>query len=195
MKSMNSTVCILYGLGEGPVIGKELIQKLEERGFEIITDASQATYIIAHSGGMLYVPQTYRAKLFLFTGVINKVYGSVVFTQYKKVQQDFIHAIRFKNHWYWLKKSFWNAFYLLREIKRTLYMWNFAHSDKPFIPTIQNAKVIIVTYKDDPWSDSLSKKELEKFPKYELIKHTGLHDDLWTNPDYYIKLLKTTKID
>lgn len=191
---MNGSVCVLYGLGEGTAIGKELISKLQKNGFEITNDASRADYIIAHSGGMLYIPKIYRAKVFLLIGVNNKIDGSVILTQYRKIKQDFVHAISSKRHWYWLKKSFWNLFYLLREINKTLHMWQIAHGEESFIPSIENAKVTVVNYKDDPWSGSLLKKDLEKFPRYELITRTGLHDDLWINPEFYINLLQTSNM-
>ena len=191
---MNGSVCILYGLGEGEAIGKELIDKLQKNGFEITTDASQADYIIAHSGGMLFIPKTFRAKIFLLIGVNNKIDGSVTLTQYRKVRQDFVYAISSKSHLLWLKKSCWNLFYLIQEINKTLHMWQIAHSGELFIPNIKNAKVIVVNYKDDPWSGSLLKKDLEKFSDYELITHTGLHDDLWYNPDFYINLLQSSKM-
>ena len=162
---------------------------LRQHGFTITKDASQADYIIAHSGGIIFIPKQHKAKVMLLVGVNDKIDGPWLHTQYRKVKQDFVHALRAKRHWYWLKKSCWNTFYIIGKLKRSVYMLRFAHENENFIPEIKNAKVIVIHYKDDPWSDSLSKKDLVKFPQYQLITHTGLHDDLWMNPEYYIKLL------
>ena len=71
-------------------------------------------------------------------------------------------------------------------------MWNIGKKGGPLLPDIKNAKVLIINYKDDPWSGSLTKKDLEKFPTYELITHPGLHDDIWHNPEFYINLLQSS---
>jgi hypothetical protein len=188
---MRKSVCILYGFGEGEAIGRRFVSRLKGNGFEITKDASQADIIIAHSGGILDIPLIYKAKTFLLVGVNDKIDGPIIQTQIKKVKQDFVYAIRSKQHLIWLRKSFWNTYYILSEIKRTRQMLQIGRKGGPFIPHLKNAEVIVINYKDDPWSDSLTKKDLEKFPHYKLITHSGLHDDLWQNPDYYISWLKS----
>lgn len=187
---MKKTVAVLYGLGEGSQIGRGLVLSLRKKEFEVIKDAAQADCIIAHSGGILFLPEKYKAKLFLFTGVTTAFEDSVFTLQYRKLKLDFAHAVEKRIIFPWMIKTFWNICYLLGTLSRTRHMFRVAHGDEPLIPTIIDAKVIVVSYKGDPWSGENFEKDKAAYPHYEFILHPGVHDDIWIHPEYYVKLLQ-----
>lgn len=185
------TVAIIYGFGEGPKIGTKLIHALEDEGYRVIDDPSIADYVIVHSGGVFFLPETYRAKKFLFVGVTHTFEGKMRNFQWKKLKRDFSYAKRNKLLYAWSKKTFWNAIYIVKHSKKNLRIWEIAESRKPLLPILKNTQVLIISYEHDPWSGNITKADIEGLWNYELLTLDGVHDDLWYYPAYYVRLLKS----
>src|SRR5690349_1106305 len=109
-------VAIIYGWSEGPWHGKKLRQEISNAGFEIIKQPEKADIIIAHSGGCFMLPQQSRAHLVLLVGLPYWPGKHPVRSLRQKIKDET------KNGW-WLKKTYFNAYYFLTRPRRWFMMW------------------------------------------------------------------------
>ncbi len=183
------SVAILYGLAEGPRVSKRLTELLRKHDFSITTDVQNADVIIAHSGGVYFVPKKSKAKTVLLVGASMGFEGSLLLLQSRKIKIDFLYCLKTNHYHYWFYKSFWNAIYLLTKQQYNWAMHKHALVNKTLLPEILVPKVFVITYDDDPWSGNIKKTEMQKFPHYTYIRKVGVHDDLWINPEKYLEYL------
>jgi hypothetical protein len=186
---MNKTVAILYGFAEGPQIGGKLIKVLRQRGYEVTTDSVNADYIIAHSGGIYFVPSDHKAKLILLDAPSIGDGNTWKNIQWRKAKIDFFHAKKTNKLLHWFYKIFCNVTYFFLRINIQIKMLRLYLNHNHNLPTIKGSEVIVIAHKNDPWSSEISQSVLNSHKNYKLITHIGVHDDLWLNPDFYIDLL------
>lgn len=184
---MKKSVAILYRLAEGARVSKRLTELLRRHNFIITTDVQNADIIIAHSDGVYFVPKKSKVKKVLLVGASLGFKRGIFQIQSRKVKLDFKYAVKTKQKAYWGSKSVWNAFYLLTQIPYALAMKKHAFEYKTLLPEIESAEVFVITYKNDPWSGDTNADEKQRFPYYKYIMINGVHDDLWFNPEKYLK--------
>jgi hypothetical protein len=183
-KPNNPTVAIIYGLSEGPLIGRQMRQALKAANFQV-TNAQNADIIIAHSGGCFTIPKNYRASLIILVGVpfwpgkgiLRSTIDSIL--PFKQNRQN--HSIP-----NWLAIISWHALYSFRLI-HNLKIWRDRRPGR-----LWRIKTRLVLVRND--YDAYCTPELSALPfqtkPVATIKLLGNHDNLWRNPKPYIDILK-----
>jgi hypothetical protein len=181
-------VAILYGTNEGPALTWRLRPVLQANGYELTEDMTKAEYILTHSGGVLLLPRDLSDKTVL-VGVPSTGYsGSLAGAMVTKVTQDIVYSLQHKQMAFWLRKTAINLFYAFN-IARTfkLYLLNKRLVDS--LPACEAKNVAVLVQTKDPWSQDLSPNAVTSHPTYIFATIAGHHDDLWSHPEPYIKLL------
>lgn len=188
---MKNTVAILYGFAEGQKIGEHLTKVLTQDTFILTKDSINASVIIAHSGGIFLVPQNTKAQTLIFVAPsIGDV--SLLGTQLHKTWIEFHNALTTKRLLQFYKRSLWNCVYLAtRNAYHSQMMRAYKMLGKK-LPNFQTKNVFVITNNKDPWSKQLTQDQKKNYPSYTFITMDGTHDDLWINPENYIKLLGHT---
>jgi hypothetical protein len=185
------TVCILYGLAEGPAHSRILRQLLEHIGFRITKNAYEADILLAHSGGYFLIPANNHDKLILLIGPCNGYRGRSMFlTQIKKVLVDLDYSVKHRLFMLWLYKSFWHAIYLAYKQRTNSVMYRGSRRLGKVLPKLNPKLLSVILYRNDPWSWHGNRDELLKLEQACLISHSGLHDDLWMHPEQYVAILQ-----
>ncbi|HEX8762329.1 MAG TPA: hypothetical protein VF733_01075 [Candidatus Saccharimonadales bacterium] len=184
------TVAILYGTGEGKKIGKRLCRSLAARGFVCTDNPVTADAIIAHSGGTLLLPPQTAAKAILIVGPITGFRGSLLGTTVKKVRQDWQQARASKSTAHFLRKSMYNARYLLTRPAHHGRMLRGLASGRKLLPSLTTPNVGVIALRNDPWSGFLAELAPHDRHSYTFLHYNKLHDDLWENPHDYITVLE-----
>ena len=166
---MNKTIAILYGLGEGEHIRRKLIKLLNKNGFDISNNPESADYIIAHSGGVFFIPEKNNAKICLLTAPSLSTNSSMLKMQISKAAKDFDHAKSQKMLFAWYKKSIINLYYLLKNIPYEFKMFQLYKHYKNNLKITNTPKVIVVTYSKDDWANSITNDIKTRFSKYVLL--------------------------
>lgn len=185
------SVCILYGLAEGPRISKRLREALAQKGFDVIDNAKQADILIVHSGGYHLIPPNAAGKTILLAGPSNGFRGNSQFvTQLHKVLVDVGWCYKHARLGWWMYKSFWNLIYLFGEPRQHLAMLRGWRRFGKALPNFRAKRLGIVLYRGDPWSWYLDKAGLLQNQNTCLLSHPGIHDDLWMHPNEYLSVLQ-----
>ncbi len=192
MNPSQPAICILYGFAEGPAISKQLCAKLQAAGYALTNQAEQADIIIAHSGGLLALPPNLANKLVLLIAPShNRRYRSLFITELDKVFRDLTHHLRTHQIRIWTHRFIWSIVYLLSHPIQGFRMWlSHRQRDQP-LPSLNARKVIIVSYRNDPWSSRLRPEDTYIHPNYRYITLDSIHDDLWLNPNTYIQIIRS----
>ena len=176
------SVCILYGVCEGPRIASRLIRALTTAGFGMTRNAAEADIIIAHSGGCFALPQTHRATMVLLVGLPCWPGKSTL----KSTQQKIWLDMRSSSHdpARWLLKTFWNS----------IYFWNMRNNYAMFRGQRRQAHrsiahAVLVRNKDDvTCTPNHAHFRFKHSPP--LVSLPGQHDDIWLHPKSYINLIR-----
>lgn len=187
--SSNKKIGILYGFSEGPLIALNLINTLERAGFVVIKDVAKADIIIAHSGGCYMLPSNMQAKLVMLNGLPYQSSNNLALSLLRKIRHDFMYFFATKNLTAWIHKTVLNGYYFFRHL---LY-WSkmLARYKTKNLPTGDNqTKVICVVNEFDAFSTVQSIKQLSQSQGWQYRTAQGQHDDIWHNPDIYVKLIE-----
>ncbi len=109
------TLAILYGLFEGPLIGKRFIDECKRRGYDVIDDASKADVIVAHSGGWLFLPPNNQATRIVLIDVSHKSHRSIVRKFAGRMAYDFRHVVPSRLFFVWLTLRGLNIWYFITQ--------------------------------------------------------------------------------
>lgn len=177
------SVCILYGVCEGPRTGQRLRQALENRGFELINDPARADLIMTHSGGSLLLPEKVQAQQIIQVGPYWPTTPWVVATARKLIGDLRTHhaegEVRF-----WIRKSFWNFVYLWK-ISTLIRMLRGIQQGRQW----QHGKITtIVRPRFDSYCSPDYRPRFGDAPSF--ISLAGSHDDIWRDPRPYLALIK-----
>lgn len=193
--TVKRSFAILYGFGEGSWHGRGLQRELLATGFVIADTPEVADVIIAHSGGMYSLPVNLASKtIVLIAPSCGSAGKTWLRTQSKKVWLDMRFFAREGILTKWIQKSFWNAFYLVRQSPRLPYLWRTHRSHTAGLRAM-DTKTIVVTFRDDPWSGYMTTHEIEKHIDYTFIGVDAVHDDIWLRPAVYANLAYTATTD
>lgn len=80
-------------------------------------------------------------------------------------------------------------FYLITNLNRSIMMAVATIRGLDKLPSLKATSIVVITYDGDPWSGYIPEPEITRHPNYHFIKRTGIHDDIWLNPDPYIALI------
>ena len=180
------SVCILYGLGEGPRTSKRFRKALSDKGYTVVTNPAEASLIVAHSGGYLLLPPGVQAKRILNIGPYwwpNKSW----FACARRNAVDTLRAYsRHGELSFWIGKNLWSLVYLWR-IPANWRMfqgirqgngWQHGHITavaRPRFDAFCTPNPGLMRFTSDPAFVSLP----------------GYHDDCWRDPEPYIALLQS----
>jgi hypothetical protein len=185
------TVAIIHGFAEGPAISKLFRQTLTESGFKLVDDPKEAQIIVAHSGGLFLLPENLHDKIILLSAPsIGYLGNSLLRPGLQKIWYDFRFAGREGAMGKWFIKSFFNSVYIISNPRKVRTMWRGVKTSGAALPAHQARSVLVIGHKGDPWSGHISAHEIAKHTTYGFMSHTGIHDDLWSNPQEYISVIQ-----
>lgn len=182
---MMQSVCIIYGLNEGPAMGRQLSQCFRDAGFSITTDPSQADIIFAHSGGCFLIPPVNTASKIVLVGLPYWPGRPWLMATILKVGREVKLYIREGRIGYWAVKwlcHLWYAFFLEPAIRMKQNM-------KLTGPWNGKQPQFIIRNRHDMYSFPVLHKVAWGGPR-TFISLPGEHDDCWDNPKVYADLLR-----
>lgn len=182
---MSERVCIVYGLNEGPTMGKPLVSVCEKAGFEIVDNPAEADLIFAHSGGCLLIPPDNRAKAIVMVGLPFWPGRPWIVSTLVKIWREgrsYHHNHRLKQ---WLIK--WTHHF--RYAAGLKSGWRMAVNrafDKPW--NADRHEIILRNHYDAYCTPNVHRLPFNG-PR-TFISLPGGHDDCWDNPKPYLRLLQ-----
>jgi hypothetical protein len=183
---MSKQVCIIYGLNEGPAMGRKLARAFERAGFTMITDAASADIVFAHSGGCFLIPPQNRAQLVILVGVAYWPHRPWLLATFRKVQMEIVlyftqHRLReWGRKWLYHLRYAFNLQAALRMARNQplTRSWNSVQPQ------------IIVRNQDDVYCSPDICSAAFRGPR-SFVALPGQHDDCWDNPEPYIRLVQS----
>jgi hypothetical protein len=174
------TFTILYGLAEGPYQSQELVPLLEKRGYCQTGNAQVADILITHSGGVYLIPKTARAQTLLLVGIPCWPDRSIVSSILRKWWLE-------EKNVQWLQKMTYHLWYTLTGLPRLIRMYTGRRQHN--LPSGAGRRVVLVRNDQDVFLHPQSALELAKKQGWDYHQLPGQHDDLWENPEPYVKLI------
>jgi len=184
------TVAVLYGACEGRRNSKRFRTALAQAGFTLATDAKSADILIAHSGGIFYLPKEHQAKLTLLIGPVLPLKKPLAKIAFRKLAVDVTRSYRQRQLGRLFGNYLLNAGYLVAQPHRIAYMWKQAKKQGGRLPIMQSDKASIIMFRDDPWSKGITGYELHLQHHYTFMHFDRLHDDIWINPKDYVAVIQ-----
>ena len=185
------TVFIIYGFAEGPWQGRLFRRQLGKYGWVTIDEVENADIVIAHSGGCFYLPEPRKDQL---TVLINPPYWpdkSLLRSGLESAWHNFAVLLKAEvPTGFWLKKTAWNAFYVIVGIRKTLLIAVNARRRK-FYLALKQCEVLLIRSEHDPWLSPDTPQLLRGKARIIWRKAPGWHDHCWLYPDKYVEMIKS----
>jgi hypothetical protein len=175
------TAAVIYGLFEGPLIGRAFIAECKRRGFTVISDASKADIIVAHSGGWMYLPENSSSKRIILIDPGYKSPKSFAHKFLSRIAYDFRHIVFSRLFFVWLSQRIFNIWYFVTRFSTWLKMGN-RYNTKDIVPLIKQPHVTVIQSDDLSWYDG--ETMLYAYDFVQLDK--GCHDNCWIDPITYL---------
>lgn len=176
-------IAILYGLFEGPALGKKMIAACTNRGHDIVTDANSADVIIAHSGGWLFLPNNITDKKIVIINASHKSEIPLSKRFYWRTRYDLKHVILSKLFFTWLHEFIIKLWYAITQTSHWLKMRQL-FAVKDITPIINSKGTIVIQSADLSWYDKNTMQYASRFINFNF----GDHDDCWRNPAPYLDI-------
>lgn len=183
---MSQSVCILYGLNEGPYMGRKLVATLEKAGFNVTKNPATASILIGHSGGCLLIPPKNHAQFIVQIGVPYWPGRSWFLGTIKKVQREAVTYRQERRLGEWAHKWFYYMIYAFN-VSAGVRMARNLPVTKPWNNAQQ--QVIIRNQFDEYCSPDITQVPFNG-PR-TFISLPGGHDDCWMHPGPYVRLLQS----
>ncbi|HSX04908.1 MAG TPA: hypothetical protein VLF69_00325 [Candidatus Saccharimonadales bacterium] len=182
---MKLSVCIIYGINEGPFMGRPLVRALEQAGFTIAANPTQADVILAHSGGCFLIPQPNRAKLIVQVGIAYWPHKLWLASTVRKVYRE--GKLYFRQHRLreWAHKWLYHVRY--SSLSTALRMLRSRPINQPWNST--QPQVIVRNHHDVYCSPEIYKVAF-RGPR-TFLSLPGEHDDCWEHPEPYVRLIQS----
>lgn len=177
-------VMIIYGLAEGSMLGRKLRKGLRNNGWKITKKVEEADAIIAHSGGIFNIPSNQDARIIIAVGMPLLLERPIIISILYKFSSDLRRAYR---SLFLLSKTLLNIIYSIARPLHHVKIWNGYRKRKH--REITATEFILVRNRDDIFSDSVQILHHGSHHGWSTVSLPGDHDDIWLNPDRYIKLL------
>ena len=178
------SLCILYGLNEGPGIGKKFEAACRRAGFTLTRDARNADVIFAHSGGCFLIPPDTHAQKILLVGLPYWPRRLWVVATAKKVALEFKTYRGQRKLGEWAGKWLYHARYFLN----LRAAWQMARNQSYKNPWNSKNPQIIIRNREDAYS-SFRLLDIHFQGPRVFISLPGQHDDCWVNSEIYVKLM------
>jgi hypothetical protein len=184
------TFSILYGIGEGPLIGRRMRRELRHRGLTE-TDPSQADLIITHSAGIYLLPGKTRAKLLIHLNCTTYMGYPALFAAHSaKIRRDFRQRRAKHQLLRWFLALAANSFYLLN-IPRGLKMRKGFRASRQVLAKLPAGQHVFINGFDDGLSDAQTLlADTVQRHTYITIPAIG-HDDCWRQPEILAPTIQT----
>lgn len=189
---MTKKICMLYGLGEGPEIAGKFIASANKQGFVFSNNINKADIIFAHSGGCYLVPVNTKANLIVLNGLPYYPDESILKSVVQKVKYDYFQKKRSNDIGYWLYKTIWNSYYMLRHPVKGYYM--FKGWKNKTLPDGSDRRIIVIRNKYDPFSTADYCRQLARDYKWQFEEMPGAHDEVWDDPAPYVEIINKASI-
>jgi hypothetical protein len=182
----NLSFAYSYGFTEGKVHSRKLTKQLIKAGYRLETNYADADLIIAHSAGCWYKLDGLKPKLMVFVGMPlpNKNAGAVWLESNKISAKALLKHGRLLK---FLKSIVYNVMYLLRHPRRNFDIVRKAQHAMP--PRFKDTLTVFVINKHDPWPQSQRLNGLLAAEPWSFIGLDGTHNNLWHEPEKYIKII------
>lgn len=185
------TVAFIYGFTEGEWHGKRFRHLLREKGHEVVKDPLAADIIIAHSGGVFYVPKPLKNHQLLV--IINPPYWPERPVT-ERARNMILHMMRSvypgNGPLFQLYKTTWNFRYLIHHTKTNREMIA-RISTYDLENEISHPNTILVRNAHDPWLTPQLDGLKDINPVLRIHHLSGGHDDCWLRPETYINLIES----
>jgi hypothetical protein len=189
--NIRPTLAIIYGFAEGPRISKRLRQALGQAGFDVIGDAEKADIIVAHSGGVCYLPQDLEGKTVLIVAPTYWRKGKpLVRAALNKIQKEARIAFRNRHFLPWFVKSYFNTLSAWGHLSTSIRMYKAVKGAGLTMPLHDARRVGVISYHGDSWSGFIDQIKVDDYPNYCLISSKRSHDDLWLHPKDYVAVIQ-----
>jgi hypothetical protein len=186
MGDQHPTYSIIYGVAEGPAISQHLRHVLRAMGLHQADTLEQADVIIVHSGGIIDLPCNVQDKtIIIIAPSLSRKYSSMIMTELEKISRDLITNISSHKLLNWVEKTLCNTCYLCSRQKRLYRLWTTHRKRNQNLPRIEALNILVICYKDDPWSAYVPVSETVVNPLYQFISLDATHDDIWLYPERY----------
>lgn len=183
---MRTTIAILYGINEGPAMGRRLRHELERAGFAISKDPTAADIIFAHSGGCLLVPAKNRAQYIVQVGIPYWPHRPWLLATVRKVSRELAVYQREHRLAAWFRKALWHAFYAFNLLAAIRMARNLSLTGPWNGPQPQ----IVVRNRHDVYCSPAIVDTPFRGPR-TFLSLPGEHDDCWEHPERYVHLLQS----
>ncbi|MBC7764138.1 hypothetical protein H7Y29_00310 [Microbacteriaceae bacterium] len=180
------TLAIIYGLFEGPLIGKSFVAECKRRGYTIIADASKADVIVAHSGGWMFLPVNNAAKQIILIDAAHKSSRSLISKFAARVAYDVRHIVFSKLFIVWLVQRVLNVWYFVARFPTWLRMGR-RYNTYDIVPLIKQSNVVVIQSDDLSWYDA----ETMMYAYHFFQLDEGCHDDCWIHPSVHMSVSVT----
>lgn len=183
------TYAIIYGIGEGPLIGHRMRQILTAKGYAEV-EPTEAEIVLTHSGGAYMLPATARAKLYVhFNCTQYMPLRELLAAHRSKIRYDFNKRRANKQLLRWLLALGANGWYFLH-ISRGLRMRLGFNRSEQLLGSLPTGQHVFICGKADRLSDS------EILMRHTSQRHTyvsieGGHDDCWRQPEPYVSAIRS----
>ncbi|MDB5182703.1 MAG: hypothetical protein JWO47_487 [Candidatus Saccharibacteria bacterium] len=161
---------------------------LLKSGYTLEKNIEKANIVIAHSGGVFFLPLTEKSQTIVLIGPPYWPGKPILLCMAQKIHLDFHARQQEKKLGYWFIKTFWNGIYTVIDLLRAYMLLSYVrkHDLKDRLP---NKKIIIIRNKNDAWCspDLMDIPHKNPITFFEL---PGEHDDCWIHPEPYIKILQ-----
>lgn len=183
---MSRSVCILYGLNEGPYMGRALRVTLLQAGFTITTDPLAADIIFAHSGGCLLVPPNNKARLIMQVGIPYWPGRLWLAGLARKVRREAALYRQERRLGQWGRKWLHHFLYAFNVPASVRMAQNLSYT-KPW--NSRQPQIVIRNQFDEFCSPDIVQAPFNG-PR-TFISLPGGHDDCWDHPEPYVSLLQS----
>lgn len=185
---MNPSVCILYGLFEGPRHGARLRLALEDHGYRLLGEPDKADYIIAHSGGLLELTNPSDGQKILLIDPPYRPDTPVLLCLLSHIRFDLRYLLTSPDGvGYWAWKTSWNLWYGVAQPRRQLQLYR-RYKQINTYPLINRQQTTVVQSDDCSWFNPI---RLPPSTRSRIRRLGAAHDDCWYHPEPYIALLSS----
>lgn len=176
-------VSIVYGWAEGPAHSRKLRDALANAGFTIAGQLEEADILIAHSGGGLVLPLLSKAQLVVLVGLPFWPHKYPLISAGQKFFDDLIGR-----GGRWVKRNTYYLVYTITQPKRLFEMWHAWKRANFVLP--QTPEFLLIKNDRDHFVHPTEIVRLGEEKAWKIETLPGTHDDIWANPDPYIKIIK-----
>jgi hypothetical protein len=184
------TVAISYGIFGGDITAKRLRKALNQAGYKLTSNLSDADIIIGHSAGCYWLDQADPKQKLL---PINPPHwpGKTVGQRARvRARQNFLFRRQGIRTAEWLPRQLLGMYYGMRDGRRAWRIVRYS-SQYSLLDTLNShADVLIVRNDADMWLVPGLEALQKQYPKLIIRTLPGDHDDCLYHPETYVHLLQ-----